>query len=153
MPYLQTSRSAHVHRFFVDSADTSKPPICLCGKEKGERTNKFNARKKKLDGYTYDSTFESEYAAELRMRKLGKEIKDWERQYPVRIEIDGVHVLTTKVDFLIHHNDGSKELVETKGVETADYRIRKKLIELVWLKGRPEWRYTVVKMRSGRKRY
>jgi hypothetical protein len=73
------------------------------------------------------------------------DIKDWVRQFPIRIEINGDHILTTRVDFRVHENDGSFTLVETKGFETADYLIKKKLIESVWLKEHLDYSYLVVK--------
>ena len=54
-------------------------------------------------------------------------------------------VLTTRVDFRILHNDGSYELAETKGFETPDYKIKKRLIEVVWLPEHPDHSYLLVK--------
>jgi hypothetical protein len=82
---------------------------------------------------------------QLDWRLKAKEIVSWERQYPVRIEINGQHILTTKVDFRIHHKDGSYELAETKGFETPDYKIKKRLIEVVWLPEHPDHTYLLVK--------
>ena len=76
----------------------------------------------------FDSIFEANYAMALHLRKRAKDIKDWERQYPVTIEANGKKILTTKADFRIHHNDKGFEPVETKGFETPDYKI-KQLIE------------------------
>jgi hypothetical protein len=82
---------------------------------------------------------------QLDWRLKAKDIKAWDRQFPVRIEIGGEHILTTRVDFRVHENDGSFTLVETKGFETADYRIKKRLIEAVWLKEHLDYSYIVVK--------
>lgn len=56
----------------------------------------------------------------------------------------GEHILTTRVDFRVHENDGSFTLAETKEFETADYKIEKKLIESVWLKDHLDYSYVVV---------
>ena len=82
---------------------------------------------------------------QLDWRLKAKEIKTWDGQFPVRIEINGEHILTTKVDCRVHENDGSFTLEEVKGFETADYKIKKKLIAGVFLKGHPDYSYVVVK--------
>lgn len=144
--YTQTSRTSHSHRFFVDNRTGDE--LCLCGKLKGEKKNKFNARKKELDDYVYDSGFEAEYAAELQVRLRAGDILGFERQFPVPIYVNGYHICTCKVDFLVYERDGTKALKETKGVETADYRIKKKLIEAVWLVENPDYTYEVIKQKS-----
>jgi hypothetical protein len=106
---------------------------------------KYNAMRCFYNGVYYDSTFEANYAMQPDWRKKAKDIRDWDRQYSVRIEIGGEHILTTRVDFRVHENDGSYTLVETKGFETPDYKIKKKLIEAVWLKNHLKYTYIVVK--------
>ena len=147
MTYLQKRQAKkHAHRYFVDSETGDS--VCLCGKVRGsERAapNKYHAQTCAYDGYNYDSIAEANYAMELDWRLKAGEFEKWERQVPIRIEVNGYHICTTKVDFLIHHKDGSKELVEVKGFETPDYRIKKKLIEAVFLHEHSEYSYTVVK--------
>ncbi len=113
------------------------------------RANKFNAvRTVARDGLKRDSKFEASIADELYMRKAAKDIKDYETQY--RIEAwahrsDGTPAFKVrhKVDFRIHHNDGSYELLEAKGVETADYKMRRKFLEELWLPDHKDHTYTV----------
>jgi hypothetical protein len=147
MPYIRRRfAKKHSHRYFVDLE--TQDAVCLCGRVRGSKKaakGKYNARRCFYNGAYYDSTFEATYAMQLDWRKRAKDIKDWDRQYPVRIEIGGEHILTTRVDFRVHENDGSYTLVETKGFETPDYKIKKKLIEVVWLKNRQEYTYVGVK--------
>lgn len=125
-------------------------PLCVrCGKDKFKRQNKYHAERTKLDGYTYDSRFEGGYAAQLALREKAKDILKWERQVPISIYIGQEFIMKSKVDFLVHHKDGSKELVETKGNETRDYRIFRRLLEVVFLPAHPEYSYTVVKQDTG----
>ena len=137
----------HTHRYYVDSE--TGDAVCLCGKgaEKAQKRskNKYHAKTCVYDGFNYDSIAEANYAMELDWRLKAREFERWERQVPIRIEVNGYHICTTKVDFLIHHKDGNKELVEVKGFETPDYRIKKKLIEAVFLYEHPEYGYTLVK--------
>lgn len=147
MPHLQTRfNQKHQHRYFVDSL--SHEAVCLCGRVQGSLkapANKYHAKSSFYNGFSYDSIFEANYAMQLDWRKKAGDITDWERQFSIRIEINGEHILTTRVDFRIHHNDGSYELAETKGFETPDYKIKKRLIEVVWLPEHPDHTYILVK--------
>lgn len=115
--------------------------------------NKYGAKRTIAnDGFKYDSKFEAGVADELLLRKKAKDIKDYERQYKVEIwcyRENGLKAfkVSHKVDFRIHHNDGSFELLEAKGVETADYKMRRKFLEEIWLPDHLDHTYTVVKQR------
>mgnify|MGYP001558328522 CR=1 FL=1 len=116
--------------------------------------NKFGARKTEFNGKKFDSKFEASVAKDLELRKKAKDIKDYETQYKVEMwayrenGLPGFKV-SHKVDFRIHHNDGSYELCEAKGVETADWKMRRKLLEHLWLPDHPDHTYTVVKQGGG----
>jgi hypothetical protein len=117
--------------------------------------NKYGAKRTKFDGYNYDSKFEAGVAQELELRKRAGDIRDWERQFKIECwayTSDGTPAfkVSHKVDFRIHHNDDSYELVEAKGVETSDYKWRRKFLEHIWLKEHLDHTYTVVKQRGGR---
>ena len=125
-----------------------------CGYKISARFNKYGAKKTiAKDGMKRDSKFEASVADDLLMRKRLGDIKDYDSQYKVEMDIyskDGlkVHTVNHKVDFRIHHNDGSYELLEAKGVETTDYRFRRKLLEKLWLPIHKDHTYTVVKQNS-----
>lgn len=149
--YLQTKQRTcpPCGPFVVDSQTNDS--LCLrCAKPRGAQFNKYHAEKKKLDGYTYDSGFEGDYAAQLTVRTKAGDIERWERQFPVRIEHPTTreHILTTKVDFMVYHKDGSRELVETKGLPGEAWKIKKKLIEMFWLPENLDCQYTVVNQAS-----
>lgn len=117
------------------------------------RRNKYNATKTTFAGIKYDSMFEANVAAELDILFKSGAIKNWERQYKVGMFIyrkngEIAHVVNHKVDFRIHHNDGSYELLEAKGVETADYKFRRMLLEKSWLPDHPDHIYTVRKQNN-----
>lgn len=121
------------------------------------KRNKFGAVKTiAQDGLKRDSKFEANVADDLLLRKKAGDIKDYDNQYKVEMwayREDGVKafMVSHKVDFRIHHNDGSFELYEAKGVETADYKFRRKMLENLWLPLHKDHVYTVVK--DQRKRY
>lgn len=117
------------------------------------KQNKYGAKKTVYGDRRYDSKFEASVAADLDLRKRAGDIKDWESQFKVEMwayTASGrpAFKLSHKVDFRIHHNDGSYELLEAKGVETADYKMRRKFLENLWLPENPDHTYTVVKQRS-----
>ena len=88
------------------------------------KKNKYNASKASYNGYTYDSNLEAAYASELDIRlKLG-EIKGWERQIPLRLEIEGKLWRTYKIDFKVNHFNKPPEYVEVKGFPTPEWKMK-----------------------------
>lgn len=126
-----------------------------CGWEYGgDPGNKYGAsRTLAQDGKKRDSKFEASVADSLLLRKRGRDIKGYDSQYVVVMDIyrsDGIFAFSVKhkVDFRVHHNDGSFELLEAKGVETLDYKWRRRLLEELWLPLHKDHIYTVVKQRG-----
>ena len=121
-----------------------------CGTEIGKRHNKYNAKRTEFKGKIYDSKHEANVAASLELRKRAGDIKDYDTQYRAEMwcyREDGskAFLVRHKVDFRVHENDGSYTLIEAKGVETADYKWRRRFLEEVWLPLHPEYKYEVIK--------
>lgn len=104
--------------------------------EQGKRANrrrKYNNRKIELDGYVFDSKLEADYYTELKLRKQAKDIKSFKIQprYLLQNSFVKENVKYQKIeyvaDFEILHNDGSIEVIDTKGVKTAVFRIKEKM--------------------------
>jgi hypothetical protein len=76
-----------------------------------------------------------------------KEIKAWDRQFPIQIRNPktGELLRRHKVDFRVHENDGSFTLIETKGFETRDWRMIRDEIEVLFLPDHLDYRYQVEK--------
>lgn len=115
--------------------------------------NKYGAKRTEFNGKKYDSKFEACVAEELELRKKAKDILDYDTQFKVEMwayDQNGKKAMKVshKVDFRIHHKDGSFELMEAKGVETADYKMRRKWLETFWLPFNLDHTYTVVKQRQ-----
>lgn len=113
--------------------------------------NKYGARKTAFNGKNFDSKWEATVAMSLENRKTAGDIKDYDCQY--RIEAwcynsrgQKMFKVRHKVDFRVHHNDDTYELLEAKGVETTDYKWRRKFVD-VFISEQPEglYRYTVIK--------
>ena|SRR3990167_979710 len=82
-------------------------------------------------GDLYHSKKEAAYAADLDMRIFAHDIKSWERQVTIPLDIQGEHVCNYIIDFVITHNDNSKEYAEVKGMPTPVFKIKKKLFEIL----------------------
>ena len=113
------------------------------GKELIEFKQKYKARRKEYNGIIYDSSFEAKYAFELDWRKKINDIKDWERQITFELKVNDVLICKYIIDFLIIHNGGKKEYIETKGFETKDWKIKRKLFQALY----PELNYKIIKQK------
>lgn len=87
------------------------------------------AKKTQVNGKSYDSKFEASYARDLRLRLKAGEIKAWESHVRIPLIVKQFHVSDYYVDFLIYHNDNTIEYVETKGLKTAVFALKWKILE------------------------
>lgn len=118
-----------------------------------KKSNKYGAKRTEMNGQIYDSAFEASTAWSLEVRKKAGDILDYETQFKItcwayREDGSKAFKVDHKVDFRIHHKDGSYELLETKGVETDDYKWRRKFLENIWLPDHPDHIYTVEKQNT-----
>lgn len=107
--------------------------------------NKYGSKKSVYGGELYDSKLEVKFASQLDLRKKAKDIRSWRRQVPIELRVNGEKICVYKCDFEIKHNDGSIELVEIKGFETAVWKLKKKLLMATYLKENPEVKFLVIK--------
>ena len=120
-----------------------------------QRTNKYHAKRtlgRTSDGghRTFDSKFEAAVADELFLRLKAGEINDYECQYKVTMTAYTKHgdvamTMNHKVDFRVHENDGSYTLLEAKGMETADWKMRRNWLTMLWIPENLDHVYEVVK--------
>ena len=111
------------------------------------RQNKYYAQSSVYNGYSYHSKKEAAYAQELDLRVKAKDIKSWERQIKISLDINGFHITNYYIDFIIIHNDKTKEYVEVKGFETDVWGLKWKMFEALYSKKfeRKGWQMTIVK--------
>lgn len=119
--------------------------------------NKYGAIKTEYNGYRYDSKFEASVAQELDLRQQAGDILEYDKQYRVEIPLfdeKGIHrhTIRHKVDFRVHNPDGSYTLLEAKGIETADYKMRRLFLEKFFLPNNLDYEYEVVKQSNYRRR-
>lgn len=113
--------------------------------------NKYHSKSTAYAGNVYHSKLEAGYAQELDLRIKAKDIKSWDRQVKLDLKIDGQHITNYYIDFIIHHNDGSREFTEVKGFETELWRMKWKILEATFdkeFKEHPDDRLTVIKQSS-----
>ncbi len=106
-----------------------------------KKENKYRNIKTIYNGVTYDSKFEAEFAQKLDLWKRFGQIKDWKRQVPFELKVEGEKICKYVIDFCIIHFNGKEEYIEIKGKETAAFRLKKKL----FLQTHKDIRYRIIK--------
>lgn len=98
------------------------------GQKKNGVRNKFGARKKIIDNHKFDSSSEGDFYCELKLQERAGLIKSFEQQVKEELWAYGVHICDYYVDFLVYHNDGTREFIEHKGKATNEWRIKWKML-------------------------
>lgn len=114
------------------------------GPAKAPKRGKFGNHKTPdpKGGKMYDSKLEAKHGAEYQAMLAAGQIADLKRQHTFTLYA-GIKYIC---DFLITHLDGSLEAVDSKGVETAEFRLKKKL----FLKDYPHIKLTVRKAKPAK---
>lgn len=98
--------------------------------KKQARKNKYSAVRQTYGGYSFASKMEARFARDLDLRLKAKDIVAWEPQPKIELRGEnGSLIATYKLDFKIVHHNGQIELVEVKGFQTRDWRLKWKLAE------------------------
>lgn len=113
-------------------------------------TNKYGNKKTVYNGRRYDSKLEARVAQELDLRMRAGEFTEIVPQFRIKLYVylpDGskADLFTYICDFLCQRKDGSYLLVEAKGMETSVYRVKKRILDLVWLPDNKDYDYEVIK--------
>lgn len=121
--HMALKSSKHVKNFALPSMGTEK-----------EVRGKFGSLKITVNGIQFDSIMESRYYIHLLMLLEDKKIKSFERQVTIELQpkfkdFSGKTILPIRyiADFIITHNDGSKTVIDVKGVETPEFKLKKKM--------------------------
>lgn len=121
-------------------------PGCPCLKFRLKRwTRKEFARGQGAGGRKYDSGLEARVAADLNQQLACGELTEVKRPFPVDIIINGIKICRYYVDFQVVYNDGTKELIEVKGLWTETALIKKRLLEAVYLPANPGVKYRILR--------
>ena len=102
---------------------------------KEKKGNKYNARKMELDGKKFDSMSEADFYSELKLQERQGIIAAVETQVKESFYLNETFICDYYVDFLITHNDGTREFIEHKssGTVTPAWRIKWKLLQAKYI--------------------
>ncbi len=79
-----------------------------------------------------DSKFEAGKAQQLELLKKAGEIRDFQEQVKLPLIVNNLVVCDYTIDFVITHNDGTLEYLETKGYATDVWKLKWKLFEALY---------------------
>lgn len=93
------------------------------------KKSKYNASKVRVDGILFDSQLEADYYSDLKLQLKTGMIRGFCRQpeFVLQEGFGDIRPITYRPDFIVFHNDGSYEIVDTKGFETQEFKRTKKL--------------------------
>lgn len=100
-----------------------------------KRKHKYNARKVTHDGVTFASRDEGDYYLHLKGLQEKGAIKGFELQPTFELlpkfRKNGKlwRAMNYKADFKVFHNNGAVEVIDVKGYETTDFKLKQKLFE------------------------
>lgn len=107
------------------------PRLSKCDQEKHTTTqprHKFNAKQVEYDGIKFDSKLEGDFYLHLKLQQQAKQVLFFLRQVPIHLP-GGTKLV---VDFQVFYADGSCRFIDTKGVETTDFLIKKREAEAIY---------------------
>lgn len=104
-----------------------------------KRTSKYGVSKKEdraYNGKVYDSKLEMRYRQHLELLTKATNEKDRvveiAEQVPYDCYIKDKKICTYRMDFEVIYANNRVEYIDCKGVKTAIYRIKKKLVEAIF---------------------
>lgn len=91
--------------------------------------SKYNAKKTYVDGICFDSKAEAKHYEELKLRMRAGEISDLTVHPRFPLEVNGERICVYEADFqYIDVKRGTLVTSDVKGVKTALYKLKKKLM-------------------------
>lgn len=96
--------------------------------KKGQRKNKFGAKKAIIDNQKFDSKSEGDLYCQLKLQQRAGLIESFEQQVKEEFWAYGKHICDYYVDFLVYHLDGTREYIEHKGKSTDAWKIKWKML-------------------------
>jgi len=95
------------------------------------KKSKYNANRVRVDGILFDSQLEADYYSDLKLQLKTGMIRGFCRQpeFVLQEGFGDMRPITYKPDFIVFHNDGNYEIVDTKGFETQEFKRTRKLFK------------------------
>lgn len=97
--------------------------------EPDKKKPKYNNNRVVVDGINFDSQLEADKYLDLKLQLRMGTIAGFCRQ-PEFILVEGLGMekpVTYRADFIVFYNDGTYEIIDTKGFETDEFKRTKKL--------------------------
>lgn len=94
--------------------------------------SKYNARKVEIDGFVFDSKAEARRYSELKLLEKAGRIRRLELQPKFEIKVDEKHIANYFADFRYYDPDFGFVVEDVKGVRTAVYKLKKRLVEAIY---------------------
>ena len=95
------------------------------------KRQKYGNKKIVANGVTYDSKGEYEYErGTLEPLRLAGKLT-YQRQVNFTIEVNGAKICSYRADWVVSYADGTREVVDFKGYETPEFKLKKKLMKAV----------------------
>lgn len=92
-----------------------------------KKTNKYNAKRTRVDGILFDSEKEANYYKDLKIRQKAGEILLFLRQ--VIFDLPGAKKYL--VDFIEFYEEGTVRFVDVKGRDTATSKLKRDMVEAI----------------------
>lgn len=93
--------------------------------KKSAPVSKYRNKKTEVDGFTFDSKKEAEYYCHLKLLVKAGRVVTFLRQVPFHLP-GGIKYVA---DFMVFFTTGEIDVIDVKGVKTAEYKIKKKAVE------------------------
>jgi len=87
--------------------------------------HKFHAIRCERDGKKFPSKAERAYYDKLCLLRKAGDVLFFIRQVPFDLPGDNVY----RADFMVFYADGTVKIIDVKGMETPEFKIKKKLLE------------------------
>lgn len=114
--------------------------------------SKYGNKRTEYNGKSYMSKYEARVAQELDLRLKAGEFTQIDSQYKIALYTylpngEKAVLFNYICDFRCSRPDGTYLLVEAKGHVTELYRVKRKLLDLVWLPDHPDYEFEEVRQR------
>lgn len=96
-----------------------------------KRRNKYNAKITIIDGIKFHSKKEARRWQQLKLLEMAGHIIDLKRQVKFPFIVNDLLICSYYADF-VYVGDGMKIIEDSKGVRTAIYKIKKKLMKAIY---------------------
>ena len=90
--------------------------------------HKFGAKRCERDGVNFQSQLERRYYDQLKLLQRSGDVLFFLMQVPFRLPAGIVY----RADFMVFYADGNCEIIDVKGVETPEFKMKHKLLEEIY---------------------